>query len=305
VNAGRRAAGAPVIYPRGMSRQWRSVVVLAGVSLLGGLWQPVPAAPSTSVTAVAAWRPATVDARLVGTGFPAAVDAAAVLVADPTPDPVVAPADDTEPAADEGPVDCAKLKCVALTLDDGPVGGTSRLLDLLRRKHARVTFFVLGEHARAHPGIVRRMVAEGHAVGNHSWNHPQFWHLSRAQLRSQLARTDATLKRITGTRPRLVRPPFGQVDGDVRAVARARGQALVLWNVDPLDWKDHKASTVARRVVAHARRGSIILTHDVWPSTRHAYARIIDGLRAKGFTLVTVPELLGSAPKPGRVDTRG
>ena len=288
-----------------MSRQWRSVVVLAGVSLLCGLWQPVSAAPLASTTTVAAWRPAPVDARLGGTGLPAAVDGAPALVADPTPDPGAAPGDDTAAVTDQGPVDCAKHKCVALTLDDGPVGGTSHLLDLLRRKDARVTFFVLGEHARAHPGIVRRMVADGHAVGNHSWNHPQFWHLSRKQVRSQLARTDAVLTRITGTRPRLVRPPFGQVDGDVRAVARARGQALVLWNVDPLDWKDHTASTVARRVVAHARRGSIILTHDVWPSTRHAYARIIDGLRAKGFTLVTVPELLGSSPKPGRVYTRG
>lgn len=208
------------------------------------------------------------------------------------------------PTSEEGTAganpDCAKLKCVALTMDDGPVAHTADVLALLRREKVHATFFLLGQNARKHPALVRRMIADGNVVGNHSWNHPEFWHLSRKAIRHQLARTDALLKRITGKRPTLVRPPFGEVDARVRKVARDRGQPLILWDVDPTDWKDHKASTVAKRVVTRARRGSIILTHDVWPSTRHAYARIIHGLKARGFTLVTVPQLLGDKTRPGR-----
>ncbi|MFT4110611.1 polysaccharide deacetylase family protein, partial [Propionicimonas sp.] len=203
-----------------------------------------------------------------------------------------------------GRPDCSKLKCVALTMDDGPVTNTSKVLDLLRRKKVHATFFVLGENARLHPALVRRMVAEGNAVGNHSWDHPQFWKLSRAAIARQLHRTDALLKRITGKRPALVRPPYGEVDARVRKIARAHGQSLILWDVDPTDWRDHDTDLVVRRVLRHARRGSIILSHDVWPTSRHAYARIIDGLERRGFTLVTVPDLLGRGARPGRVFLR-
>jgi len=184
------------------------------------------------------------------------------------------------------------------------VSGTADLLRVLKRKHVRATFFVLGQQVTAHPAIIRRMVAEGHVIGNHSWNHPEFWGMSAKAIRRQLARTDHAVASITGHRPTLVRTPFGEINARVRKIARSRGDALILWDVDPLDWKKHSAKVVAKRVITHARRGSIILSHDVWPSTRHAYARIIDGLRAKGFTLVTVPELLGHRLKPGRVYLR-
>jgi peptidoglycan/xylan/chitin deacetylase (PgdA/CDA1 family) len=203
------------------------------------------------------------------------------------------------------PPDCARLKCIALTMDDGPVAHTSAVLALLRKEKVHATFFVMGVNARKYPALVRRMLADGNAVGNHSWDHPQFWHLSEKQIRSELARTDNLLKKITGVRPTLVRPPFGEVDPKVRTVARSRGQALILWNVDPQDWKDHDPKLVTKRVLSHARRNAIILSHDVWPSTRHAYAGIIRGLKAKGFTLVTVPELLAGRAKPGKVYTRG
>lgn len=266
---------------------------LAAISLLAGLVQPVGAVPlgqppRQGATATPTWS-SPLQVRLPGLEEPA-----------PEPDQEPAP----EPAREATPPDCAKLKCVALTLDDGPVAGTAKVLSLLRRKHAHATFFVMGTQARAHPGLIRRMVADGHAVGNHSWNHPEFWHLSGKGITRQLARTDAVVKRAAGTRPSLLRPPFGEVDRRVRKAAKARGQAIILWDVDPRDWKDRKAATVAKRVLRQTHRGSIILVHDVWPSTRHALPRIIDGLQARGFTLVTVPELLGGRQRPGHVYLR-
>ncbi len=265
---------------------------LALISLLAGLAQPVGAVPHAQ------------PARQLSTAAPTRSSPLPAWL----PSSEATPPDASrEPVAEPAPVapDCAKLTCVALTLDDGPVPGTAAVLSLLRRKHVHATFFVVGRQARAHPDLVRRMVADGHVVGNHSWNHPEFWHLSRKAIDRQLARTDAAVKRAAGTRPSLLRPPFGEVDRSVRKAARARGQAIVLWDVDPRDWKDRKAAVVAKRVLHQARRGSIILVHDVWPSTRHALARIIDGLRAKGFTLVTVPDLLGGRQRPGRVYLRG
>ena len=216
--------------------------------------------------------------------------------------PVTPPAAQTVSA---GPPDCAKLKCVALTMDDGPVPGTAHVLDLLKRKDVRATFFVLGQLARQRPTLLRRMIAEGHVVGNHSWNHPEFFGKSAKMIRGQLTHTDAAIHRATGHDPVLMRPPYGEVTAKVRKTARTLGEAVVLWGVDPLDWKDRKASTVAHRVVTQARRGSIILTHDSLKTTRAAYGDIIDGLRARGFTLVTVPELFGGRMSAGRVYLRG
>lgn len=273
-----------------MRWQLRTALALAVVSVFAGLGHAVPNAASPPAAAA-------VHAQLLATPslFQLRLPEAPVREDPPAP---------RAPARRSGPVDCAKMRCVALTMDDGPVGATRGVLALLRRKQVPATFFVVGTQARAHPGLIRRMVADGHVVGNHSWNHPEFWGMSRGAVRRQLSRTDAVLKRITGKRPVLVRPPFGELNRKVRSVARARHQALVLWDVDPLDWKDRSATTVARRVLQQTRRGSIILTHDVWPSTRHAYARIIDGLRARGFTFVTVPQLLGPRTKPGRVYLR-
>jgi peptidoglycan/xylan/chitin deacetylase (PgdA/CDA1 family) len=262
---------------------------LAAVSLLAGIAQPPMAAPID--------RPAP-PAVAAGPTHPV-LPVRSPAVAEPTP--VSDPKPDPKP---EPAPDCAKLKCVALTFDDGPVPGTANVLALLRRNHVHATFFVTGVNAKAHPKLLRRMVADGNVIGNHSWNHPEFWKLSRAKIRNQLAHTDAVIRRATGKRPTLLRPPFGEVDAKVRALAKARGQAIVLWDVDPRDWKDRAAKTVAKRVLKQVRRGSIVLVHDVWPSTRHAVGTIIHRLRARGYTLVTVPQLLGGKQRPGRVYLR-
>lgn len=208
------------------------------------------------------------------------------------PDPAAEPEEAVSP-------DCRQLKCVALTLDDGPAPGTAKLLDLFAARNVTATFFVLGENAAAHPALVRRMAREGHEVGNHSWTHPEFWYLSKRLIRKELTKTNTTLARL-GVSTALVRPPYGEWDADVAGATRALGMQTVLWDVDPQDWKDRNPQTVARRVLRGVKPGSIVLTHDTIASTRKAYPAIISGLRKRGYTFVTVSELLGSTVRAGK-----
>lgn len=215
-----------------------------------------------------------------------------------SPSPTKPPANPTTPAA--GKVNCAKVKCAALTFDDGPVAGTTQLLDVLKSKGVHATFFMVGSNVAMHRSVVRRIVAEGHVIGNHSWDHPQLTRLSADAVRRELTRTNAAIVRAGGPEPTLVRPPFGATNSIVAKVTADLGMAQILWNVDPLDWKDRDSALVTKRVLASTRNGSIVLSHDIHPTTRAAYAKIIDGLRARGFTLVTVPELLADLQQPGR-----
>lgn len=273
--------------------------MLFGVAVLAGLAPQLPAQRTAPALAHLA-RPLAAAKPSAGTLLPVVTTLSEPLAA-ASPDPVPP----GNPPVKAEPPDCSRLKCVALTMDDGPVPGTANVLDLLRRKGVHATFFVVGQLARRHPALLRRMVAEGHVVGNHSWNHPEFFGKKARTIRGQLVHTDAAVRRATGRDPVLMRPPFGEVTPKVREACRRLGEAVVLWDVDPLDWKDRKASTIAHRVVKQAKRGSIILTHDSLKTTRAAYSDIIDGLRARGFTLVTVPELFGGHLKAGRVYLRG
>jgi peptidoglycan/xylan/chitin deacetylase (PgdA/CDA1 family) len=203
------------------------------------------------------------------------------------------------------PVNCRKVKCVALTFDDGPVPQTVGVLNTLKRNGARATFFVLGASAQTHPEILRRMVAGGNAVGDHSWNHPMFSKMSLKAIRSQLKRTDTVITRAIGAHRRLVRPPYGEVNARVRKAAASLGAPLILWSVDPLDWKDRNTKVVTKRVLAAVRRNSIVLMHDIHPTSRAAVDGIIKRLQARGYVLVTVPELIGSKAKPGARIARG
>ncbi len=277
----------------------RLLAVLSCVAVLAGFAPQLPAQPAAGEPDQVA-QPLAAAQLTVRTPIP-------LVAALPDP-PTAEPGDPSSPVARVGIAespDCAKLKCVALTMDDGPVPGTAQVLNLLKRKRVHVTFFVVGQLARLHPALLRRMVAEGHVVGNHSWSHPEFFGQATRMIRGQLVHTDAAVHRATGHDPVLMRPPFGEVTARVRKVSRALNEAVVLWDVDPLDWKDRKVSTVVNRVLKQAKRGSIILTHDSLKTTRAAYSRIIDGLRARGFTLVTVPELLGGHLKAGKVYLRG
>ncbi|MEU1726044.1 polysaccharide deacetylase family protein [Nonomuraea sp. NPDC005692] len=198
-----------------------------------------------------------------------------------------------EPAVGSDKPDCRKVKCVALTFDDGPGPYTGTLLRHLAKYRAHATFFVVGRNVGAHPDVVRRTVEAGHELGNHTWSHPDLTRLSPAAIRSQLARTDRAVKSAAGVVPGLVRPPYGATDRDVRRQAH---RPLVLWSVDTLDWRYRDSARVARVSLKRVRPGSVILFHDIHPTTVKAVPRVLKGLSARGYRFVTVSELFGGEP---------
>ncbi|MDA0637687.1 polysaccharide deacetylase family protein [Nonomuraea sp. MCN248] len=192
-------------------------------------------------------------------------------------------------------------RCVALTFDDGPGAETDRLLTMLREHGARATFFVVGQMAQAPGGAarLRRIVAEGHELGNHSWSHAELPTLPRPLIARELQRTGDLVRALTGVRMRLMRPPYGSTDDRVAAESRERGLAQILWSVDTYDWRDRVSSVVARRA-SRARPGAVVLLHDIHRTTVDAVPRILDTLTRKGFRMVTVSELYRTPPRPGR-----
>ncbi|MEV4805825.1 polysaccharide deacetylase family protein [Nonomuraea sp. NPDC049421] len=194
-----------------------------------------------------------------------------------------------------GNVDCAKRKCVALTFDDGPGPYTGRLLDLLAEQRARATFFTVGGGVASEPALVRRMSMEGHLVGNHSWAHRDLSKQPSSKVADSLGKTSDAVSEVIGQTPTLVRPPYGAVSQEVRDVAREMGCSVVTWDVDSKDQTATEASDIADRVVREAHPGAIILMHDIHRETVDAVPDILKRLRGKGYSLVTVPELYGSA----------
>jgi peptidoglycan/xylan/chitin deacetylase (PgdA/CDA1 family) len=204
------------------------------------------------------------------------------------------------------PVDCRRVKCIALTFDDGPGPYTARLLRMLAAAHVRATFFLIGRNIRGREAIVRQELAQGDVIGDHTWTHPDLSALSSSAIRSQLARTLAEIRRATGGGTPLMRPPYGATNHRVAAIARSMGFAQILWSVDTNDWRDRNSRIVAHRAVTWAHRNDIILMHDIHPTTVAAVPQILRGLARRGFTFVTVPELFGDRPlRPGGVYFNG
>jgi peptidoglycan/xylan/chitin deacetylase (PgdA/CDA1 family) len=193
---------------------------------------------------------------------------------------------------------------VALTFDDGPHPEfTPRLLDILRHEGVRATFYVIGRSVQTYPEIARRIVAEGHEIANHSWSHPRLTALSASRLKTEMANTSDIIQKVTGRRPTNMRPPYGAINERVRqAIYRDHGLDVIMWSVDPLDWKRPGAEVVRRRMVDGATPGGILLAHDIHPGTIDAMSGTIKDLKAKGYGFATVSQLLAlqdhqSAPR--------
>ena len=190
---------------------------------------------------------------------------------------------------------------IAMTFDDGPSATlTPKLLDLLAAHHIKATFFVIGENVAEHPEIVARAAQEGHEIGNHSWSHPNLGKMSDDGVRSQLRRTDDAIRSATGNRPTLMRPPYGSITSrEKRWIHDEFGYRIILWDVDPLDWRRPGPAVVRNRILKETQSGSIVLSHDIHPGTIEAMPSTLDALEAKGFKFVTVSELIRMAtPKP-------
>jgi peptidoglycan-N-acetylglucosamine deacetylase len=186
---------------------------------------------------------------------------------------------------------------IAMTFDDGPSAVlTPKLLDLLAARHIKATFFVIGENVAEHPEIVARAAREGHEIASHSWSHPNLAKMSQESVRSQLQRTDDAIKSATGKSPTLLRPPYGSItEPEKRWIHDEFGYDIVLWDVDPLDWKRPGPAVVRNRILKETRPGSIVLSHDIHPGTIEAMPSTFDELEAKGFKFVTVSELIDMA----------
>jgi peptidoglycan/xylan/chitin deacetylase (PgdA/CDA1 family) len=183
-------------------------------------------------------------------------------------------------------------KWAALTFDDGPGPGTKRLLDGLRERGVRASFFVLGNMAESRKSILSQMAADGHEVGNHTYSHRG----GNDVLEWELTKTDEIIREATGSPAYLMRPPGGTVNKSMYSC----GKPIILWSVDPLDWDVRNTDTVYNRVMNATTSGSVILLHDIYETTVDAAFLIMDALIAQGYTLVTISELFDN-PQPGKV----
>ncbi|MDE6925014.1 MAG: polysaccharide deacetylase family protein [Acetatifactor sp.] len=182
------------------------------------------------------------------------------------------------------------VRKIAITFDDGPHPYyTEQLLDGLKERGVVATFFVTGEHAELHPDIIRRMQEEGHLIGNHTYSHIQLTKNNRETFKEELIKTNEILKEITGEEVQYVRPPYGSWD---KSFEKELNMFPVLWNVDPLDWCSGKVSCIVDKIVSRAGENDIILMHDYYDTSVTAALQAIDELMEKGYTFVTVEEIL-------------
>ena len=183
---------------------------------------------------------------------------------------------------------------VAMTFDDGPhPQNTTRLLDILRARNIKATFYVIGRSVDLYPQVVRRTVAEGHEIGNHSQTHRLLSKLGDSELRQEMSRCRDAVARAAGVQPRTMRPPYGGLLQRQRELVHAEyGYPTILWSVDPLDWKNRNSGLITSRILAGASAGSIVLAHDLHATTVDAMPGTLDGLLRRGFKFVTVSQLL-------------
>lgn len=179
---------------------------------------------------------------------------------------------------------------VAITFDDGPHPKyTPMLLDGLKERDVRATFFLIGENIPGNEEVVKRMAEEGHLIGNHTYSHVKVTDLSQERACEEITKTSALVREITGRDTEYIRPPFGEWDKSLEC-----GIPLfpVLWNVDTLDWTTKSVSDVVRRGTANIKDGDVILLHDCYDSSVKAALQIIDLLQGKGFEFVTADEMI-------------
>ncbi len=191
------------------------------------------------------------------------------------------------PTPEKSP-DCSKVKCVALTFDDGPGKYTDELLDSLGEHSANATFYLLGSNVGDYEEVVERMAEEGHEVGNHTWDHDDLATLSADQIKDDAQRTDRAIADITGEKPRTMRPPYGSLNDTVREAVE---QPIMLWDVDTLDWQNRDADKILDIAKDETAEGSVILLHDIHETSVDAVPDLLDELAGDGYHFVTVSYL--------------
>lgn len=194
---------------------------------------------------------------------------------------------------------------IAMTFDDGPHPvHTPKLLDMLKERNIKATFYVVGQLVNEYPDIVRRMAAEGHEVANHTWSHPYLTKLGADSVKSQIQKSSDAIEKLTGRRPTNMRPPYGATNSRLnKRMNEEFGLKVIMWSVDPMDWRYRNAARVTNEILTKTQPGGIVLAHDIHASTVAAMPATLDGLAKKGFQFVTVSELIalegaGAEPTP-------
>lgn len=192
---------------------------------------------------------------------------------------------------------------IAITFDDGPhASNTPRLLGMLSARGIKATFFCVGTNVARYPNIVRRIVADGHEMANHTWTHPKLSSLGDSGVRSELDRATNGIVSITGMAPRMYRPPYGAITARQKQMIMSEyGYPTILWSVDPQDWQRPGPAVVTSRILAATKPGGIILVHDIHPPSVDAMPATLDGLLARGYRFVTCSQLIamGKGRVPG------
>ncbi len=179
---------------------------------------------------------------------------------------------------------------IAITFDDGPHPYyTEQLLDGLKERGAKASFFVMGKQAEAYPELVLRMHEEGHLVGNHTYSHIQLSKNNRETFKAELVQTNELLSGITGEEPQYVRPPYGSWD---KSFETELTMIPVLWTIDPMDWCSSDVNGIVKKVTQKAEENAVILMHDEYKSSVTAALEIVDILQKQGYEFVTVDEIL-------------
>ena len=178
----------------------------------------------------------------------------------------------------------------ALTFDDGPdIRYTPLLLDGLKERNVRVSFFLLGEKVEQYPELVERMQKEGHLVGNHTYHHVQLNKLNETKAREEILKTNNLIYETTGVYPLYLRPPFGAWKKNLELCVE---MLPVFWTIDTLDWKVQNTEKIVRTVQEQIEDGAIILMHDEYDTSVEAALQVVDELKNQGYELVTVDQLI-------------
>lgn len=179
---------------------------------------------------------------------------------------------------------------IALTFDDGPHPvQTKRLLDGLRERKVKATFFLMGQNIEGNEEVVKQMQKDGHLIGNHSYRHVQLTKAGESAVCEAIEQTERIISEITGERPEYLRPPYGDWNESLEC---RLDLTPVFWSVDSLDWKLQNTEKIVDKVLKNIEDGDIVLMHDIFPTSVDAALRIIDELQEQGYSFVTVEELM-------------
>jgi peptidoglycan/xylan/chitin deacetylase (PgdA/CDA1 family) len=220
----------------------------------------------------------------------------------------------------------SQTRKVILTFDDGPHPKTTpKILEILKKRNLKAIFFVLGLQAEKYPELVNQIAQDGHEIANHSYNHKNLAQLSEAQVNQQIDVTNDLIEKITGRKPRFLRPPYGALNKQLLRICQAKNMDIMLWTIDPKDWQHKNESIILRNLMKQLGmngnlRGGAVLLHDIYPATVRALDPFLDQLAANeyfiadagnfaegddsGFWAATAPRLIKNAGFFHKVDPK-